>query len=39
MGTRVLLTGQMHGPDINKLLTLLGKDKLLIRIEEARKNL
>lgn len=39
MGTRVLLTGQMHGPDINKLLTLLGKDKLLRRIEEARKNL
>ena len=39
MGTRVLLTGQMHGPDINKLLTLLGKDKLIIRIEEARKNL
>lgn len=39
MGTRVLLTGQMHGPDINKLLTLLGKEKLLSRIEEARKNL
>lgn len=39
MGTRVILTGQMHGPDINKLLTLLGKEKLLVRIEESRKNL
>ncbi|MGB5824741.1 MAG: glutamate--tRNA ligase [Proteocatella sp.] len=39
MGTRVLLTGQMHGPDIKKLLTLLGKEKLILRIEESRKYL
>lgn len=39
MGTRVLLTGQMHGPDIKKLLTLLGKERLLVRIKESRKNL
>lgn len=39
MGTRVLLTGQMHGPDIKKLLTLLGKEKLMLRIEESRKYL
>lgn len=37
MGTRVILTGQMHGPDINKLLTLLGKEKLIKRIAESRK--
>lgn len=39
MGTRVLLTGQMHGPDINKLLTLLGKEKLLRRLSESKKSL
>lgn len=39
MGTRVLLTGQMHGPDIKKSLTLLGKEKLILRIKESRKYL
>lgn len=39
MGTRVLLTGQMHGPDINKLLTLLGKEKLIKRLSESKKSL
>lgn len=39
MGTRVLLTGQMHGPDINKLLTLLGKAKLINRLETAKKSI
>lgn len=39
MGTRVLLTGQMHGPDINKLLTLLGKEKLINRLSESKKGL
>lgn len=39
MGTRVLLTGQMHGPDINKLLTLLGKAKLINRLAEAKKSI
>lgn len=37
MGTRVILTGQMHGPDINKLLTLLGKEKLIKRIAQSKQ--
>ncbi len=39
MGTRVILTGQNHGPEIPKVLTLLGKEKLLVRLEQAKTNL
>ncbi len=39
MGTRVLLTGQVHGPEIPKVLTLLGREKLLIRLAQASEYL
>lgn len=39
MGSRVLLTGQMHGSDINNMLSLIGKEKLLERLEAAKKYL
>ena len=38
MPIRVALTGQMHGPDLNNIVTLLGKDKTLKRLE-SYKNL
>lgn len=38
MGTRVILTGQTHGPEIPKVLTLLGKDKLKLRLEKAKQH-
>lgn len=37
MGTRVIITGQNHGPDIPKTMTLLGKDRILKRMENVRK--
>ncbi len=37
MGTRVIITGQNHGPDVPMVLTLLGKEKALARIEQAKK--
>ena len=37
MGTRVILTGQNHGPEIPKVLTLLGKDKLMVRLNQAKE--
>lgn len=39
MGSRVLLTGSMHGPDINNLLSLIGKENLLNRLSQAEKML
>ncbi|MEJ8555210.1 glutamate--tRNA ligase [Tepidibacter sp. Z1-5] len=39
MGTRVLLTGQMHGPEMPLVLTLLGKEKILNRINYVKKNI
>ncbi len=36
MGTRVVITGQNHGPDIPMVISLLGKEKALSRIEEAK---
>ena len=38
MPIRVALTGQMHGPDLNNIVTLLGKEKTLKRLE-SYKNL
>ena len=32
MPIRVALTGQMHGPDLNNIITLLGKDTCLNRL-------
>ena len=39
MGTRIVLTGQMHGPEIPMVLTLLGKEKVLNRINFVKENL
>ncbi|WP_099191079.1 glutamate--tRNA ligase [Tepidibacter mesophilus] len=39
MGTRVLLTGQMHGPEMPLVLTLLGKEKILNRIKYIKKEI
>lgn len=38
MGTRVIITGQNHGPDIPMVLSLLGKEKVLSRIEYTISN-
>ena len=38
MPIRVALTGQMHGPDLNNIVTLIGKDKTLQRLD-AYQNL
>ncbi len=35
MPIRVALTGQMHGPDLNNIVPLLGKEKCLKRLETA----
>lgn len=34
MPIRVVLTGQMHGPDLNGTIWLLGRDRVLIRLQE-----
>jgi glutamyl-tRNA synthetase/nondiscriminating glutamyl-tRNA synthetase len=33
MPTRILTTGQMHGPDLNETIKILGKEKILKRIK------
>jgi len=35
MPIRVVLTGQMHGPDLNNIVVLLGKEKCLARLDNA----
>ena len=35
MPLRVALTGQMHGPDLVGLIEVLGRDKVIKRIEET----
>ena len=37
MGSRVILTGQNHGPDLPKTAMLIGKEKLISRIEDIQK--
>ncbi|CEN79410.1 glutamate--tRNA ligase [Paraclostridium sordellii] len=39
MGTRVILTGQMHGPDLPKAAAVIGKDTCLSRIKYVKENL
>jgi nondiscriminating glutamyl-tRNA synthetase len=39
MPIRVLTTGQVHGPDLNQSLYLLGKDKVVKRLTEFRQAL
>lgn len=36
MGVRVLITGNMHGPDIPKIMQLLGRDRILKRLEMSK---
>lgn len=35
MPVRVAITGQMHGPDLNYIVSLLGKEKVLSRLHQA----
>jgi nondiscriminating glutamyl-tRNA synthetase len=37
MPVRVALTGQVHGPDLIRLIVLLGKDRVLARMERTLK--
>ncbi|CEQ09798.1 glutamyl-tRNA ligase [[Clostridium] sordellii] len=39
MGTRIILTGQMHGPDLPKAASVIGKDMCLNRIKYVKENL
>ena len=39
MGTRVILTGQMHGPDLPKAAAVIGKETCLNRIKYVKENL
>ncbi|AHM55468.1 glutamyl-tRNA synthetase GltX [Peptoclostridium acidaminophilum DSM 3953] len=39
MGTRVVLTGQMHGPEIPHVVEILGKERVLKRIGYVKQNL
>ncbi len=39
MGSRITLTGQMHGPDLPKTMEVLGKDICLNRIKFVKNNL
>ena len=39
MGTRIPLTGQMHGGDLAKTMVILGKDVCLKRLAYAKENL
>lgn len=38
MGSRILLTGQMHGPDIPKVMEVLGKETCIKRLENIKAN-
>ncbi len=35
MPTRIMLTGEMHGPDLVQIMEVLGKEEVLKRLEEA----
>lgn len=39
MGSRIVLTGQMHGPDLPKTMEVLGKENCLNRISYVKNNL
>mgnify|MGYP000715619621 CR=1 FL=1 len=38
MGSRIMLTGQMHGPDIPKVMEVLGKENCLRRLDYVKAN-
>ena len=35
MGSRISLTGQMHGPDLNKIMEVIGKEESISRIKKG----
>ena len=39
MGSRISLTGQMHGPDLNKIMEVLGKETCLNRLVYVKNNI
>ncbi len=39
MPTRIVLTGQLHGPDMGNIIKVLGKQNILKRIEYVERNL
>lgn len=39
MPVRIALTGQMHGPDLDRIIALLGKDNIKVRLEQTLKSL
>jgi nondiscriminating glutamyl-tRNA synthetase len=39
MGSRIVLTGQMHGPDLPKTMEVLGKETCLNRISYVKENI
>ncbi|MGS5517883.1 glutamate--tRNA ligase [Clostridioides difficile] len=39
MGSRIILTGQMHGPDLPKVMEVLGKETCLNRIAYVKTNI
>ncbi|KXZ38954.1 nondiscriminating glutamyl-tRNA synthetase [Alkalithermobacter thermoalcaliphilus JW-YL-7 = DSM 7308] len=39
MGTRIILTGQMHGPEIPQVVKILGKETVLNRIKYVKENI
>ena len=39
MGSRIILTGQMHGPDLPKTMEVLGKETCLNRIKYVKNNI
>ncbi|MDR0880426.1 MAG: glutamate--tRNA ligase [Clostridioides sp.] len=39
MGSRIMITGQMHGPDLPKVMEVLGKETCLKRLDYVKNNL
>ena len=39
MGSRISLTGQMHGPDLNKIMEVIGKETCLNRLSYVKNNI
>ena len=38
MPTRIMLTGEMHGPDLTLIMDVLGKEELLLRLDRMRRS-
>ncbi len=39
MGSRISLTGQMHGPDLNKIIEVIGRETCLNRLSYVKNNI